>query len=74
MSDPVWQRFYPQDTFANFVATPQRVSDMFIELVARYGDKIALDYRDHDISYAQLGAMAGRAANALRAQGIGRGP
>ena len=73
MSDPVWQRFYPQDTFANFVATPQRVSDMFIELVARYGDKIALDYRDHDISYAQLGAMAGRAANALRAQGIGRG-
>jgi long-chain acyl-CoA synthetase len=73
MPDPAWQRFYPEGTRADFVPPRQHLSQMFIALVARHGDRIALDYRDHLISYNDLGRRAAQVANALRNRGIGNG-
>lgn len=73
MPDPVWQRYYPEGARADFDPPRMRLSEMFIALVARHGARIAIDYRDHLISYHDLGRRAARVAAALRQRGIGTG-
>lgn len=73
MVAPVWQRYYPEGTPADFSPRQERLSGMFIALVNRFADRIAIDYRDREISYRDLGRHAARIADALKRRGIGRG-
>ena len=73
MAEPVWQRFYPAGTRADFVPPQERLSEMFIGLVNRHASRIAIDYRDREISYREVGRMAARVSSALRKRGIGPG-
>lgn len=73
MPDPVWQRFYPEGVRADFTPPRQRLPEMFVALVERHGERIAIDYRDHLISYRELGRRAARVAAALCHHGIGKG-
>lgn len=73
MAEPAWQRFYPAGVRADYVPPQMRLSEMFIALVARFADRIALDYRDAQMSYRALGREAARVADALRRRGIGKG-
>lgn len=73
MAEPAWQRFYPAGVRADYVPPQMRLSEMFIALVERYADRIALDYRDVQMSYRALGREAARVADALRRRGIGKG-
>ena len=73
MASPCWERFYPPGISADFVPARETLGAFFIELVGRHGDRIAIDFNDHPISYRRLGALSARLADGLKQRGIGPG-
>jgi long-chain acyl-CoA synthetase len=68
-----WQRWLPEGVAWD---TPLRVGTLpalLDDAVASWGDRPALRFRDHVMSFSRLGDLAGRLAQGFRASGIGPG-
>jgi long-chain acyl-CoA synthetase len=52
---------------------PRRIDDMLRATVARFGDRPALDFMGRKMTYAQLDALADRAARGLQVRGVTKG-
>lgn len=48
------------------------VVDLIQEAIGRYGDRTAVVYRDHKMTYRQFGEMTDRIASYIHSRGIGR--
>ncbi len=68
-----WEAHYPEGVRWDVPLTDETVPDAFAAAVARYADKVAISYRGPDLTYDALGRRVWQVANALAADGFGRG-
>jgi long-chain acyl-CoA synthetase len=72
MSHP-WEKHYPEGVVWDASIHQGDLVEMFRGSVAKYGPRVALEYRGVEITYARLGAEVSRFADALRRAGVGPG-
>ncbi|GIF21521.1 long-chain acyl-CoA synthetase [Actinoplanes tereljensis] len=71
--DRPWLEVYPEGVPAD-IAEPERALTANLDAaVARFPDRVALDFLGASTTYAQLGDQVARAAEALRGLGVGPG-
>ncbi len=68
-----WLASYPALAEADPRIEPRTVPELLRGAVAAYGPRVALSYREAEVTYYELGAQAERTAHALSAAGIGPG-
>lgn len=68
-----WERSYPPGMSWDIDIQPTTLAAAFDAAAARFADNKALDYRDQNLSYADLGARVTMAAAAFLRAGIGAG-
>jgi long-chain acyl-CoA synthetase len=68
-----WHRWYPASAASDYTPPSRTVSEMFVGLLGRYRDRVAIVFRDDGITYAQIGRQAARFAHALRRDGLAKG-
>jgi long-chain acyl-CoA synthetase len=66
----LWQKSYPTGLRWDTPIATSTIPDFFSALSERWNDKIAIEYRDNRISYAQLKARAEAVASGLMALGV----
>ena len=66
------EQFYPEGVRWDDPIARGTLPDLLAKAAADYGPRTALEFRDRPISYAELAAMAERAAAAFLREGIGR--
>src|SRR5215468_11245678 len=67
-----WEKSYPPGMRWECPIVTSTLQESLDRAVADYGDRLALEYRDHHISYCELGDHVARAAAAFRHIGINR--
>ncbi len=72
MSHP-WAASYPPECRWDAPIAEGTLPGFLDDCAARFGDRPAIEYRGHVLSYAQLKAMSDRVAAGFWAQGVGRG-
>lgn len=70
---PVWARWYPDGADPGFAPEETTVNAQFRAFTERFAGRLAIDYKDHEFTFANLRRGAAQVANALRAAGIGPG-
>jgi long-chain acyl-CoA synthetase len=68
-----WLRAYPAGIAWDMPLPPMTLVEIFEGSVARFADRPCLDFMGRRWTYAQVGALVGRAAAGLRALGAGPG-
>lgn len=68
-----WENSYPADLDWNVAPTPTTMVAMFEESVAKYKDRVALNFEGKKITYGELGEMVNHFAKGLQDQGLGEG-
>lgn len=68
-----WEASYPPECRWDVPIAEGTLPGFLDDCAARFGDRPALEYRGHVLSYAQLKALSDRVAAGLMAQGVGRG-
>ncbi len=68
-----WLAAYPAGTPETPEIRPQSVPAMLDGAIAAFGPRVALNYREAEITYAELGAHVARTAHGLARKGVGRG-
>jgi len=68
-----WERSYPKGVQWDAPIEIGTVPAILDESAARYGAKPVIEYRDRQITYAELAALSTKAAEGLRRLGVGRG-
>ena len=66
------EQFYPEGVRWDDTIDQGSLPDLLSKAAAEYGPRTALEFRDRPISYAELAAMAERAAAAFLREGIGK--
>jgi long-chain acyl-CoA synthetase len=68
-----WLKAYPADIDWHARFEPGLLTDLFEQAVAAYADRPCTYFLGRRLSYAQIGALADRAAKGLQALGVGKG-
>ncbi len=68
-----WEKSYPPELSWDLDFTPSTISTMFDEAVAKHGERVAMEFRELEFSYSELGRKAEQAAAAFLELGHGRG-
>ena len=68
-----WEAHYPANVDWGMKIETGPVADLLDRAVASSPDKIAIEYRDHPITYAALGALVNRMAAGFLREGLGAG-
>jgi len=68
-----WLRAYPKDVAWDAAFAPGLVHDLLEEAVKRFGDRTCTYFMGKRLTFAEIGALADRAAKGLRALGVGEG-
>ena len=68
-----WMRAYPAGIAWDMPLPPMTLVEIFEGAVARFADRPCLDFMGRRWSYAEVGALVGRAAAGFRALGAGPG-
>ena len=69
----LWEKSYPEGARWDAPLTLGTITDLLDRAEARYGDRPAIEYRGHTISYRELAERSRRAAAGFRRLGIGPG-
>jgi long-chain acyl-CoA synthetase len=67
-----WEKSYFTGLTWDLDVRPVTLGQRFDESVAAFGDRVAFEFRDNEITYAALDSLAGRAASLFLALGLGR--
>lgn len=67
-----WEKYYPPGVSWDDPIWTSSVPDLLDKAVADHGPKTAIEYRDREVSFNELGGLVDQAAAALMAGGIGR--
>ena len=65
-----WEKSYPPGARWDAPFTVTTLPALLEQAVATYRGQVALEYRDHLVTYAQLGEMVLQAAAGLRSLGV----
>jgi long-chain acyl-CoA synthetase len=68
-----WEAHYPADVDWGMAIETGPVAALLDRAAAAWPDKVAIEYRDHSITFAELGLMADRMAAGFLRHGIGAG-
>ncbi len=68
-----WLKVYPKAVPWNLDLKPSLLGDMLDQSVAAYGDRPCTYFMGKRLTYAEIGALADRAAKGLRELGVGEG-
>ncbi|MGK5671559.1 long-chain-fatty-acid--CoA ligase [Micromonospora sp. URMC 106] len=68
-----WLRSYAPDVPATIPPCDESLVDLLRDAARRFGPRVALDFFGATTTYADLAGQVGRAAEALRRLGVGRG-
>ncbi len=72
-TDRPWLASYAEGVPADVEVPDEPLTQLLAQSVDRYGSRVALDFFGSTTTYAELGEQASRAAEALRALGVGPG-
>ena len=73
LTDRPWLASYAEGVPAEVELPADSLPQMLADSAARYGSRVALDFFGATTSYAELGVLVERAAQALRGLGVGAG-
>lgn len=73
LADRPWLASYAEGVPADIPPTTQTLTDMIAAAVKHYRGKVALDFFGQTLTYGEVGEAISRAANGLRALGVGHG-
>lgn len=69
----IWLGSYADGVPADIEPVTQSLTDLLDGSVARFGDRVALEFFEAETTYAQLAEQVARAAEGLRRLGVGQG-